>query len=163
MSVYQTSQVDLLDLFNAKVGLNFAASALIFSTPKVNDDPSNPANTQIRVSVSPSNASYAGSEVFFYNRLDLARLANYPAPSYPPKGALGVSVYTMLADIKTSMGLDFTTDDLEETVTTGTVNDTVILLKAKPTSLGWIGQFSLPLGKKPLLSSTFTKDFIDWT
>lgn len=162
MSVYQKSKDDLLDLFKIKVGVAFSESYLAFSEPKVNDNPAKTENTQIRISLTSDHPTHTGSEVFYYNRLDLARLASYPAPAYPPTVGLGVSVYTILTDIKNAMGLDFTQDDLVETFTVGTVIDSTVLLKAKPTSLGWIGEFTLPLGQKPLLSSSFVKDYIDW-
>jgi len=164
MSVYTESRADVIDLFLKKTGLSIPTADLIVSRPKVNDDPARPTtNTQVKFTVADTNASYSGSEVFHYNRLDLARLANYPAPDYPPITNVGVSVYALLTQIKNAMGLSFTPDDLVETFVTGTEGNTSILLKAKTTSLGWIGEFNLPLGVPPLLSSIFVKDFVLWS
>ena len=162
MSIYSTSKADLLDLVKQLTSVTFLDSDLIFSPPKVNADVTKVENTQIRMTIAASNASFEGSDVLFYNRLDLARLANYPAPDYPPLSQTGTSVYTLLPAIKSSMGLDFTTDDLVETIVTNPGTGEVILLKAKPTSLGWVGEFTLPLGVKPLLSSIFVSDTINW-
>lgn len=164
MSVYLESKADVIGLFLKKTGLSIPEADLIVSLPKVNDNPDRPEDSQIRVTVGPANASYSGSEVFYYDRLNLARLVNYPAPDYPPMAGIGLSVYSLLSQIKGSMGLQFTRDDLVETftVSTGGAGGSV-LLKAKPTSVGWSGEFNLPLGVKPLLSSIFANDTIIWS
>lgn len=163
MSVYQTSEADVASLFSKKVGVTIPEADLIFSAPKVNDNPAHPENSQIRLTVKPTNATYKGSEVFFYNRLDLAHLASYPAPDYPPVSPQGTSVYALLQAIKNSAGISFTTNDLVETFVQGDDPNMTILLKAKDTSVGWIGEFNLPLGVRPLLSSIFVRDTITWS
>lgn len=163
MSVYQTSEADIVGLFNRKTGQTVVRNDLVFGTPVVNTDVGHPENTKLKISVSPSHATLEGSEDFYVNRLDLARLSSYPAPDYPPSSNVGTSVYALLAGIKSSMGLDFTQADLVETFVTADGENGYILLQAKPTSIGWIGEFNLPLGAKPLLSTLFTRDYILWS
>ena len=162
MSVYLESKADIHAAFLKKTGLSIPLADLYFSRPAVNGNPAITQNTAIRLTILPTNASYQGSEVFYYNRLNLAQLANYPAPDYPPITTVGTSVYALLQAIKSSMGLSFTKDDLEETFVTGTESASFVLLKAKANSLGWTGQFNLPLGQPPLLSALFNRDTIDW-
>lgn len=163
MSVYNTSEDDLVGLFNKKTTLAVVRSDLIFGVPEVNLDSSKARNTKIRIAIRMDHPSLAGAEDFYIDRLDLSRLSSYPAPGYPPISPVGTSVYSMLGKIKSSMGLDFTTADLVETFVTEGGEAGYILLKAKPTSLGWIGEFNLPLGSKPLLSSLFVRDYILWS
>lgn len=163
MSVYLESKADIHAAFQKKTGLSIPLADLIFSKPAVNDNPAFPQNTKVRITISPNNATYQGSEVIYVNRLNLANLANYPAPDYPPVAGAGTSLYAIFPDIKTNMGLTFTTDDLEETFVTSANGRESVVLKAKANSLGWTGQFTLPLGVKPLLSSIFARDFILWS
>lgn len=163
MSVYLESKADIIAAFLKKTGLSIPAADLILSTPAVNDNPAFTQNTKIRISIAPTNASYQGSEIFYYNRLPLPNLASYPAPDYPPVADVGTSVYSMLPAIKSSMGLDFTTSDLEETFATSTNGNGFVLLKAKLGSHGWLGEYNLPLGVKPLLSTIFATDYINWS
>jgi hypothetical protein len=162
MSVYLESKADLLLAFQKKTGLSFTLADLIFSKPAVNDNPAFTQNTKVRISIVPTHATHQGSEIFYFNRLALSQLASYPAPDYPPVAITGVSVYTLLQAIKSAMGLSFTTDDLVETFVQGEAPNQTVLLKAKTTSLGWTGEFTLPLGAPPLLSTLFSKDTIDW-
>ena len=162
MSVYLESKADVHAAFLKKTGLSVPLADFIFSQPAVNDDPTFPQNTKIRLTLKQSAAGYYGSEVFYYNRLALSRLGSYPAPDYPPLGNEGASVYTLLNAIKSSMGLSFTQDDLVETFVVGTAPNQTVLLKAKPTSVGWTGEFNLPMGSPPLLSTLFSNNTIDW-
>lgn len=163
MSVYNTSEDDLVGIFNKKTTLTMLRSDLIFGTPQVNADSSKARNTKIRIAVRLDHPTVSGAEDFYFDRLDLARLSSYPAPGYPPIAPVGTSIYSMLDKIKTSTGLDFRTDDLEETFVVEGGDAGIVLLKAKSTSIGWIGEFNLPLGAKPLLSSQFVRDYILWS
>ena len=163
MSIYQVSKADLVGWVNKKAGMTFAEADLIFSPPIVNPDPVPVKNTRIRVTVAASRAGYQGTAVVDYDRLSLANLANFPVPDFPPTGGIGQSVYDLLGRIKSSTGISFTTDDLVDTqVEEGGTNGKV-LLKAKPTSLGWTGEFYLLLGAKPQFSKLFKSNAINWS
>jgi hypothetical protein len=164
MSIYQESKVDLVAWINKKAGVTFAATDFIFSPPAVNDNPATSTkNTKLRITVVPERAGYKGTSVIYYDRLSLAKLADFPVPDYPPTGGVGQSVYDLLARIKTATGIPFTSDDLEETFVEDDGANGRVLLKAKATSLGWIGQFYLVLGAKPSFAALFKTDSINWS
>lgn len=163
MSIYLVSEDDLFNWVSKKAGRKLTANELIISPPIVNPDVDHPENSKIRVTVKREVADLTGSEVLWYNRLDLAVLANYPHPDYPPVGALGASVYSLLTLIRNSMGIEFTTRDLEETFVEPNGARGKLLLKAKPTSVGWIGEHYLELAEKPSLATLFTSDKIFWS
>lgn len=163
MSIYLVSEVDLLNWVSKKAGQKLTATDVDISTPVVNTDPEHPENSKIRVTVKRTHATLKGSEVVWYNRLDLSVLANYPKPDYPPVGSLGASVYSLLTLIRNSMGIEFTTRDLEETFVEPNGARGKLLLKAKSTSVGWVGEHYLELADKPSLATLFTSDKIFWS
>lgn len=163
MSIYQESKVDVFNLLSKKAGVVISSTDFNVSLPAVNNDAAYPnQNTKIRLSPKPANTTYSGSVLLRYNRLSLNELANRPVFRYPPISSVGTSVYSLLSAIKTATGLNFTQDDLEETFVTESGDTGAVLLKAKETSLGWVGQYQLILGNKPQISTLFNSDTINW-
>lgn len=164
MSIYQESKADLVAWISKKAGVTFAWSDFTFSNPAVNDNPAvSNKNTKIRATLKPEKVGYKGSTVVYYDRLSLAKLADFPAPDYPPTGGVGQSVYELLTRIRTSMGIVLTADDLEETFVEDDGANGKVLLKAKATSVGWTGQFYLVFAPKPSFASLFKTNSIDWS
>lgn len=162
MSIYNDPKLDILAWVNKKTGVTFLQTDLIFSTPKANAQGVTP-NTKLRVTVSNDHPDYNGTVVIDYHRLVLSNLANFPVPDYPPTAVVGASVYSLLQKIRDSMGIYFTQDDLEETFVTDNGSHGEVLLKAKDTSLGWVGEFPLLLGGKRAFSTLFRFKQINWS
>lgn len=163
MSIYLESEVDLLNWVSVKAGATLLAKDVVFSKPFVNDNPANTKNTKIRMTMLQSSTTYKGSHVLYYDRLNLSGLANFPVPDYPPISSVGESVYTLLQKIRNSMGVVFTERDLVETFVEDDGEAGRILLKAKPDSVGWIGEYYLELAPKPPLAGLFKSDKINWS
>lgn len=163
MSIYNDSRLDVLAWFNKKAGTKFALSDVIFSKPIVNTDVGATLNSKIRVTMARTTASYKGTVVVAYNRLNLANIANYPTPKYPPQAPLGTSVYDLLQKLRNSYGIYLTQDDLEETFVTDDGAYGRVLLKAKADSVGWVGEYTLVLSSKIPLIDLFKTTSINWS
>lgn len=162
MSIYQESRVDLVGLVSLTVGITYSVTDLQFGTPKAPAVGETVKNTKVGWRLVPS-APQKGQGSLFYDRLDLGHLGTYPPPDFPPNSPPGTSVYDMFSAIQASNGITFTADDLEETFVTVDGHQYSVLLKAKPTSLGWFGQHLLILRAPPQLSTAFTSNRIFWS
>lgn len=163
MSIYNDSRLDVLAWFNKKAGTKFSLADVIFSKPVVNTDAGATLNSKIRVTMARTAAGYKGTVVVAYNRLNLANIANYPTPKYPPQASVGTSVYDLLQKLRNSYGIYLTRDDLEETFVTDDGAYGRVLLKAKADSVGWVGQYTLVLSSKIPLIDLFKTTSINWS
>lgn len=163
MSIYLESETDLLAWVSKKAGQKIEAADVVFSPPVVNPDVEHPENSKIRMTAVQNHPTLAGSEVLWYNRLDLAVLENYPAPDYPPVAGVGTSVYELIPKIRNAMGIEFTERDLVETFVEPNGVYGRVLLKAKPTSVGWIGEHYLDMAERPSITTLFKSDKILWS
>ena len=104
-------------------------------------------NTGIKLTAQ-SGSAYQGKVNLTYDRLNLASLTAANLPGFKCSAYQVTSVFGLLPMLQYWTGIQFTTDDLEDTALTdngdGTQSTT---LKAKVGSLGWIGQASLTITK----------------
>lgn len=163
MSIYNDSRLDLVAWINKKAGTKFGLADVILSKPVVNSDAGATTNSKIRVTIHRTTASWKGTVVLGYNRLTLANIANYPRPKYPPRAALGSSVYDLLPKLRNTYGIYLTSDDLEETFVEDNGAFGRVLLKAKADSVGWIGEYMLVLADKVPLADLFRTKSINWS
>lgn len=163
MSMYQEGRADIVSYVNKKGGTTFTVSDFVFSVPQAQAQGA-AKNTKVRLTLIPTHATFKGSLVFDYNRLDLAGMSNIPRPAFPPVGTIGQSVYTLLQKIRNSYGVLLTQDDIEDTLIQDDGEAGRVLLKAKPNSYGWIGEYTLILAYKPALSTLFTRGTtVNWS
>lgn len=124
-----------------------------FTGLKTHDGSVSQKNTEVWVVTNASNP-FSGQSKVYYDRLNLANLANF---TFTKNSAnVGVSVYTILDVIRNQTGITFTSDDLVDHAVVDTGNGLQVQLEAKPTSLGFTGTFNLPLKNLPSIATLFT-------
>lgn len=150
---------DLAALLSDRAGVTFTAAQLSFSKPKATTQGESLRNTKVRATVLDTTPGYTGNVVLYYDRLDLSTF-NVPWALYLSfMAVVDAPVSTLLDKVRDTLGVVFTTDDLEETVVTDDGNGNLsLLLKAKATSLGWTGQFTLSLKSFPNIATAFSGD-----
>lgn len=150
---------DLAALLSDRAGVTFTSAQLSFTKPKPTAQGESSYNTKVQVTVLDTVAGYTGSVVLYYDRLDLGSFAMPWALYLTFMAAIDAPVSTLLDKVRDTLGAVFTTDDLEETqVTDDGSGNLSLLLKAKTTSLGWTGQFTLPLKSFPNIATAFSGD-----
>jgi hypothetical protein len=160
MSLYQASQDDLSLMLSVAVGstINSADYTVIGIRPTTTAEQSGVAggkNTKARVSMA-SSASRRGTVDVYYDRLDLSAL-QYFSPIQAVAQA-GVSVSTLLNQIRDTYGIVFTMADLVDhsTVDDGTGSGaTTLLLEAQSSSIGWINSVTIKFAPLPDISTAF--------
>lgn len=159
MSIYQKSFDDLILAINAKTGTTFLAAQLQATSVRPTKVGESAFNTKIRID-SPSTSIYRGGKVFYYDRLDLAGFSNFgtflPSGRYRTAINAGAKVSELLNDLRDSIGVTFDMTDLEDNVTyIDESGGCSVLLKAKPGSVGWIGEFALKFAVPPNIINAF--------
>lgn len=127
-------------------------------TPAPGGVPENTHNTKAVIYAANSNTIYKGSTIVYYDRLDLAMLANLgplDRTKYVQVADVDVSIYSMLDLIRDAVGIQFTTDDLVETQTTAGDDGTLVTLTAKTNSIGWVGTVTLQFSGLPNIINAF--------
>jgi hypothetical protein len=159
VSVYQFSKDDIAAMVSAIVGTTVLSSHfdIVGLRPTITADNVS-ANTKARLKFN-GTGDYSGTVDVFYNRLDLSSIANFSpysvngvrkAPAYE-----GDALYDILPQVRDAIGIQFTSDGLEAaTVTTGAYGAEVVL-KAKTTSYGFTGQYTLRLSGYPNIGTIF--------
>ena len=115
-------------------------------------------NTKAVIQMQPSNTSFTGTTIVYFDRLDLSELVNLgplDKTKYLTFSDVDVSIYTMLDSIRDAVGIQFTTDDLVETQTVAADDGTDVTLTAKSTSLGWTGTVTLRFSGLPNIINAF--------
>lgn len=157
MSIYQTSNDDLALLISAAVGTTVLSThyTILGITPTPAGEST--YNTKIRIKfVSPS--IYSGEKTLYFDRLNLADLSHlHPFTDGRLKSgaASGLSVYSLFTSLRDGLGINFTTTDLEETFATPDEVACQVVLKAKSTSLGWYGEYTVKMSSYPNFSVLF--------
>lgn len=162
MSIYQTALDDIAAMLVAAGATGMTGSGTtvmqLKPTPAPGGVPEDSHNTKAVIYAANSNTTYKGSTIVYYDRLNLAMLANL-APldrtKYTQIADVGVSVYTMLDLIRDAIGIQFTTDDLVDTQTVAGANGTDVTLTAKSTSVGWYGTVTLSFSGLPNIINAF--------
>lgn len=164
MSIYQKPLDDLALLLSTAAGVAITSSHFTIRGFKAVTDPS--YNTKVNVLFN-ATAPIAGDKTFMYNRLSLASLINLNTMratrrSVTPVGQ-GVSVYTLFPELRDTLGIQFDTNELEETFAADDGVGISIKLKAKTTSLGWVGEYIQTFSYNPNIATAFfsagLKDF----
>lgn len=150
---------DLAALLSDRAGTTFTSAQVSFSNPKPTVQTESSYNTKVRVTMLDTTPNYTGSVVLYYDRLDLASF-NMPWALYLSfMAVVDAPLSTLLDKVRDTLGAVFTMDDLEETqVKDDGSGNLSLLLKAKATSLGWTGQFTLPLKAFPNIATAFSGD-----
>lgn len=156
MSIYQKSLDDIALHLSRITGLTITKNHFTLHNTVATDH--NGYNTKTTI-LFKDGAPVSGNKTFYYNRLDLASLVNLNTlrASRRSKINLGdnTSVYDILSSIRDAVGIQFDADDLEETFTTFDGTGISITLKAKATSVGWLGQYIQTFSSAPSISTAF--------
>lgn len=159
MGIFVSSQADLAAMVSVASGVTFAASDLIFGTPRAATSAEITQygkNTAVPVAASPSATQAAGISLLFYDRLDLKPLENFDLTSCLCVDGIPLSEW--LPVVSGYLNIPFTISHFVEHSSVN-VNDKVnVLLEAKASSLGWLGSVTLKFGGYPNMSSAFTGD-----
>lgn len=152
MSLYKDPATTLLSLIEKENNLVLEASDYDFSVPQPATPPEGSEasyNTTLTISNNNPAAPYIGSVDIYYNRLNFADLA------------LLADIYVHVEDVTTThgllpslnrrYGLNLTTDDVEDIATVDRGNYREATLRAKTTSLGWIGELDIGVVEGDLL------------
>lgn len=138
---YQLESVDdLIAAINAANSASVAKGDFDFSDPKPTAGTWREAtgkNTAIQLTAK-TTAAFQGSQVFTYDRLNLASLANISGVRVVADNP--TSTYSVLSQLSYFTGLKLTTDDVQDLpVTTDGSGNKFVTLTAKSTSKGWYG------------------------
>lgn len=144
MSIYQTSTDDLALLVSAAIG--FSVPATHYSIIGIMPTPSgeSPYNTKIRIKFGPPSI-YVGEKTLYYDRLNLADLDHlhpFTDGRLKARAGPGISVSGLFPALRDGLGINFTVADLEETIATEDEGGAQVILRAKPTSPGWYGEYT---------------------
>lgn len=160
MSIYQKPIDDLIALVNAKNGTTFTAAQLPIKALRPTPAGESTKNTKIMFEALSTDPNWRGTKILYYDRLNLADLGNLP--SFLPNGRFrtsinpGLKASALLAEIRNSVGVQFDMTDIEDTTAIADQNNASdLLLKAKPGSLGWVGEFVLKFATPPNISTAF--------
>lgn len=132
----------ITDLINAANGTNFAPTDWVFGTPTANPVGSE-RNTDLKIA---KVATPDKKTTIHYNRLDLGVLGNQDSGMPAFTAAQGhTTIGDLLPALNTALGIQLTTDDVYDDPL-DLVDDGAwphaYVVRAKPTSLCYFGQFS---------------------
>ncbi|MCO6704726.1 Ig-like domain-containing protein [Streptomyces sp. CHB9.2] len=141
----QESKVSLLNYLNAKNATSFKLTDLVFSAPQVINGTwrgvANPHNTAVRVTAD-AGSIFQGTVVITYDRLELKEIIKIPG--FILRADHPTSAYGLLDQLATYNGLNFTTDDIEDSPVTDNGDGTyTVTLTAKAGSYGWVGSVTI--------------------
>jgi hypothetical protein len=160
VSIYQKPIDDLLALINAKNTTTFTAAQIQIKAMRPTTVGESTKNTKVIFEARSTDTTWRGVKSLYYDRLDLANLGKIV--SFLPNGRYraavnpGLSAASMLAEIRNSVGIQFDMTDIEDTTTVLAENNACnLLLKAKPGSVGWIGEYVLKFATPPNILTAF--------
>ena len=131
----------ILDKFNARAGLSIAYDHVVLGSVHALTDPASLENTSIQL-VPTTLAPHLNAFTLMYNRMALVEIFSAPYLFIPSNGF--TTLYTLLNDINLVVGLNLTTDDVDDApIVIGT--QTSVLIKAKDASVLYQGQVELVL------------------
>lgn len=127
--------VDSINRLNP--GVNLVQTDYVYGLPTtVVDDPDN-YNTSITITERNSNSAYEGSVVVRYNRRSLSDLQAILPNSIKVSELTNTTQFAEL--LNSTFGLSFTNDDIIEEPIGVPEAGGEITVRAKPTSVGWLG------------------------
>lgn len=140
MSVFQAPLANLMGYINAANGLALVASDLTFSQPKPTDGTWQGVATtkNTKITLRPATGKYVGKVTVVYDRLQLGDFVKF-RPSTPVPAYQITKVHDLLPALIGAWGLNLTTDDVENDDLGLTNGAGTFTLRAKATSLIWLG------------------------
>lgn len=144
--MYQLPSItSFLQYLNAKnPTANLQEADLTFSNPKVVAgtwlEGVTSKNTAIQLTAKPS-AAYQGSNIYKYDRLNLASLASIAGVQI--KADNPSTTWDVLKSLEYYSGVRLTQDDVEDLAIVNDNGTLSAVLSAKTTSIGWIGSVSI--------------------
>lgn len=162
MSIYVTSEVDLLAMINTASGLTFASNELVYGVPHVTttqEAADSGHNTKLAVSIDTASTKGTGWRNVFFDRLDLAVLGKYDYTTLVLTE--GLTTAQMITLLKKWTGIPFTANDLVSRTATKNSNTVSFVVEAKPTSLGWFGTHTLTYQTPADISTAFPDDTLN--
>lgn len=147
MSYMNKSIDDFLARLNAANATSYTVADFTFGVPQALSGTwqgqATSHNTAIRITAKPGSA-YQGTRTLTYDRLKLESLTANNVPGFRCSAYNITSVHALLPMLLYWTGIQFTTDDLEDLPLTDNGDNTKnTTLKAKTTSLGWVGEIGL--------------------
>lgn len=150
MALFRDARPQIIADLNTKNNLQIKLSEVTFGVPQavstITPAPSTTKNTRVYISAA-ANSPYSSRVPVFYDRLDFGVVFAYSAVntlakvrSYNP-----VTIHGLIPDLNNYYGLELTTDDIEDGVLSLTNGSGSAVIKAKPDSLTWIGQFTVSI------------------
>lgn len=145
---YMTQSLpDVLAAINAANSTTYTANDIVFGVPQALSGTwkgqVTSRNTGIRISAKAGSA-YQGKRDLTYDRLNLGSLTAANLPGFQCSAYNVTTVHGLLPMLQYWTGIQFTTDDLEDTPLVDNGDNTQsTTLTAKVGSLGWMGQASL--------------------
>lgn len=161
MSIYQTAKDDIALALTASTGLTITSAMFTIAAFRPTIGQESPRNTKAHI-IFTADSPVRGETDVYYDRLDLAGLLAIRNKIAPPATTLadGVSLYAIFNQVRDEYGVSLTTDDVLDAVSYFEGPSCKIQIKAKPTSLGWIGDSVILFGTAPLISSAFTTTYL---
>lgn len=157
MSIYQSIKDDIALILTTTTGLTITAAHfdIIKFRPATAQESARNTKIYLRFNVAAPIRSEGSA---YYDRLDISSLRKVRNPNIAvtTSAEIGVSSYNLLTALRNEYGVVFTTDDLEETFATLVGEDIQILIKAKTTSMGWIGEDTFIFPQVPKLEFAFS-------
>lgn len=155
MSLYVTSQRRLIHQLNQLIPVSLDVRHVYFSPLRATGD----RDTLIRIT-NEATSVLRGTEVMHYRRLDLGDLV--PQLLAPPRLIPQATLYELLPALTEALGIAFTEDDIEDAPVTEGVEEYRVVLKAKPSSYGWVGEGTLTFLDLPPISIPLTDLDLRW-
>lgn len=164
MAIYQDSATVLLAAINSANSLTIKATDFVYSAPKdirgTDKGDSTGKNTQIKITADGvAGSTWSGKKSVCYNRLqveDIAVLLGNTLAIGPSNDTL----FAALVGLNQRYGFVFAQSDLVDAQIEWNSEKTSgkVLVKANPSSIGWIGQyqFNVVKGDETLVSSVTT-------
>lgn len=152
MSLYKDPATTLLSLLEKENNLVLEASDYDFSTPTPATPPEGSEasyNTTLTVTNNNPAAPYIGSVDIFYNRLNLADLALLADIYVHAENT--TTTHGLLPSLNRRYGLNLKEEDIVNLDTIDLGNYREALLKATPSSLGWVGELKIGVVEGDLL------------
>lgn len=162
MALRDDSKTNVYSALSTLAGVALTPAIVTLSPPKAISQDPNGKDTQIKVTA-VATANYRGSGTYQYKRL---KLEDLPGLLYLPLRVAAdqpQNLYGLLTLIRQQLGINFSTDDVEDAsiVTQGDVR--TLKITAKAGSLVWQGSCTLTLGNLPNFAELFNSDIILWS
>lgn len=156
MSIFDSSLSNIADLLTAATGFPTSVNHFTLGSPVPISD--GDENTEILVTMLP-DATYFGSKLFQYSRLDLSDLSHYTLA--PIGGIEGMDLKTELFnELIAVTGIQFDPSEFEDSKVIEVGGELLLPLIALPSSVGWLGSFNYPVKLMTDLSAAFTTNVL---